>query len=276
MICRIGDVVRQGQVVRLAQDVSPTRVATAIRDGTATQAEPAIAVEATDPTGVYEYVGCLRESMGCRTRTALAAAGRSRGLSTPHDEAIRNLREQLDDGALEHTDTASHRRAVAETSDRTEQLREQVAELRGQLRARREHNLPTESVAADLEATVAELSEVETTAVAATQRLDRANAAAADRRDARERRMQLEDRLANRERDARSWLVDHLRAEYIRALDAVPGGSVPDDPFGVDGLTAALAVGRVADLSAPVVLACARFDSARAASDWLDAAVVDI
>ena len=276
MICRVGDVVRQGRVVRVGQDVSPGRVADAIRTGAATRENPVIAVDAPDPIAVHEYVGCLRASMGCRTKTALAAAGRSRGLSTPHDEEIRTLREQLDSLPVTDGDVAAHRRAVAETSDSVGQLREQVAELRGRLRERRRHDLPTESVAADLEAAIAELSEVETTAAAAAQRLDRVTAEVADRRDARERRMCLEDRIANLERGARSLLVDNLRDEYIRALEAVPDCSVPEDPFTVDGLTAALAVGRVADLSAPVILACNRFDSARAASDWLDAAVVDV
>lgn len=271
-MCRVGDVVRRGRVVHVEQDVAPTSLASAVRgDGT-----ERLAVAAATPHDVHEYVGCLRPSMGLRTRTALAVAGRSRGLATPHDEERRRAADRLDALTVEDSDLATRRQAVAETSERTQHLRERVAEARGRLREREENDLPTDDAAAELEEAIAELSAVETTAVAARQELERASAAATRRRDVREHRLELEDRIANLDRRARAWLVDQLREEYVDALGAVPGGAVPDDPFEADGLTAALAVGRVADLTAPVVVACDRFASARAASEWLDAPVVDV
>ena len=272
MICRVGDVVRQGRVVHVEQDISPATLASVIRG----DKRERLAVTAPDPHDVHEYVGCLRPSIGLRTRTALAVAGRSRGLSTPHDETRQRTAERLDTLTVDEADLADRRQAVAEASEQTQHLRERVAEARGRLREREENGLPTDEAAAKLEDAIAELSAVETAAVAATQRLERASAAAVDRREVRERRMELEDRIANLNRRARAFLVDQLHEEYVDALEGVPGKQVPEDPFEADGLTAALAVGRVADLDAPVVRACSRFDSARAASEWLGAPVVDI
>ncbi|MFC7155811.1 hypothetical protein ACFQPA_10125 [Halomarina halobia] len=48
----------------------------------------------------------------------------------------------------------------------------------------------------------------------------------------------------------------------------------PTDPFAADGVTATLAVLRVGEVRAPVVLACDRFDGAAAAAEWLDAPVL--
>jgi hypothetical protein len=89
--------------------------------------------------------------------------------------------------------------------------------------------------------------------------------------------MHLEDEVANLERRVRSALVDRFRDAYAAAVADVPGGSGdPGDPFDVDPLTAGLAVARVADFDAPVVVVCDRFGSAQAASRWLAAPVVRI
>jgi hypothetical protein len=85
--------------------------------------------------------------------------------------------------------------------------------------------------------------------------------------------MRLEDRAANLERAARAHLVEQVETAYTDAVAAVPGRT-PANPFEADGVTAALAIARVAALDAPVVLACDRFESAAAAASWLDAPVI--
>lgn len=276
MNCRVGDVVRCGRTVTVEQAVSPSTLARAIRTDTAVGTDPVVAIEGTTPGSVHEYVGCLRPAMGLRTRTALAEAGRSRGVSTPYDDELDRLRERLADLEVESESLAPHRRTVAETSRQVEKLRERVATARGRVRERRETDRPTETAVATLEDAIADLTERETTAVAARQRLDSASARARERRDVRERRFELEDRLANCRRDARAWLVDRLRDEYAETLRTVPGARTYSDPLEASGLDAALAVGRLAALDAPVVLACDRFESPRAASEWLDAPIVRV
>jgi multidrug resistance efflux pump len=136
----------------------------------------------------------------------------------------------------------------------------------------------------DLEAELAEatreLSERETERAAAREAVERAERIARESRDARERRRRLEDRRANLQRRARAHLVERIRDEYERALSAVPGGPIEverfDDPFAVEGVTAALAVGRVAEFRAPIVVACDRFECPGAAAEWLDATVLRV
>lgn len=277
MICRVGEVVRRGRIVSVSRDVDPATVAAAVRDGSRHWNGKTVAVAADPPTPVHEHVGCLREGMGLRTRTALARAGRTLGLSTPYDAELREVREALaptnSDGAER---LAENKREAAAEAGATETLRERVAAARGRLAVRREHGLETAPAEADLAAAVRDLSEAETSAAAAAQNLERARTKRQERRDELDERFRLEDRAANLERDARAHLADRLRERYAAAVADVPGGPSTGDPFAVDGLTAGLAVARVADLSAPVVVACDRFDSPARASEWLDAPVIEI
>jgi hypothetical protein len=273
--CRVGDVVRHGRAITVECAVDPAQLLRAIRDpGPAP--EDRVAVVAPAPQPVHEHVGHVHPAMGLRTRTALARAGRTRGLTTPCDEDLAAAREQLASIAVEPGDTTPHRRAVAETAAETERARERVAAARGRLEAAREHGLDVAEASSELEAAVRELSEVETQGAAARQRLDSAREAARDRRETRERQFRLEDRIANLEREARANLVDRLREPYADAIDAVPGSGRVDDPFAAGPVTAALAVARVGALSAPVVIECDRFGSAARASEFLDAPVVEI
>jgi hypothetical protein len=273
--CRVGDVVRHGRAITVECAVDPQRLRRAIRNpGPAP--DDRVAVVAPAPRPVHEHVGHVHPEMGVKIRTALAGAGRSRGLTTPRDDELAAIRGELASIAVDTGDTAPHRRAVAETAAETERARERVAAARGRLEAAREHGLDVTEAASELEAAVRELSEVETDGVAARQRLDRARAAARDRRETRERRFRLEDRLANVERAARAHLVARLRESYADAIDAVPGSGRVDDPFAADPVTAALAVARVGALSAPVLLDCDRFGSGARASEFLDAPVIEI
>ena len=243
-----------------------------------------LAVACPDPRAVHEYVGHVRPSMGLRVRTALSAAARSRGASAPQDDRIEALRQRLADLEVpEPPETAAARRRVAGTEAAVERARERVAALRGRLQAGREAGRDVSDVESDLAEATRELSECETERAAAREALERAQRQARERRDASDRRRQLEDRLANLERAARRDLVERFRDEFADAVAVAPASEAAvaereavADPFETDAVTAALAVGRVADLRAPVVVACDRFDTPEAATDWLGAPVIRV
>lgn len=268
----------RGRAVTLPVDADARTVARAVRDGVASDGETSdgtVRVQSRRPYPVHERVGCIHAEMGVRVRTALAGAARARGLSTPLDSEIRACRDRIASLSVEEVSTADERQAVAAASTATERLREEVAEMRGELTARRaDDRSEATAVAEQFRESARDLSEAETTAVAARQDLARRRREARAARDTLERRLELEDELANLRREARTHLVEVARDAYVSAVSAVPGASVPTDPFDVDAVTAALAVARVADFDAPVVLACDTFRTARAASAWLDAPVI--
>lgn len=282
MICRIGDVVRRGEAVTVARDIDPGRLLDAIasRDARTGATEPRpppeqVTVDCTPPGPVHEHVGYIHPEMGLRTRTALAKAGRTLGLETPYDDDLARLRADLADLSIPDGPDPDDRAVLAAERATVESLREDVAAARGRLQACRERDLETAAAAAELESAIRELSEHETAAVAADERTE-SRSTARERRDALERRFRLEDRIANREREARSCLVDDLREEFAAAVDRVPGATGPPDPFAAPPPVAALAIARLADIDAPVVLSTERFDSADAAREFLGAPVVEI
>lgn len=274
--CRVGDVVRYGRAIRIDPPVDGATVAAAVRDEIGTDGR--IAVDAPQPNPVHEHVGYLHPEMGIRTRTALAKAERSRGLTTPYDDQIAQVREQRASLSVDTSEKTlrTRRQAVAARSTETAQVRERVATLRGKLQAAREHGEEPEEIAGELEAAITELSEIETAEEAARQRLETARQAARERRDAGERIRRLEDQLQNLQRRARTHLVEAATDRYAAAVAAVPGSNERADPFEADPVTAGLAIARIASVSAPLVLGCDRFESAPAASEWLDAPVLKI
>lgn len=285
MILRTDSVVREGRVVDardLSLDADAVLEAIRTQEAELPDVHP-VTIDAPDPEPVHERVGYLRSGMGLRARTALAAAARSRGLDAPQDAAIERVEAELAALDLEPVERAAARKEAAETADETARLRERVAELRGRIQERRDRDADTDDLEPELLEAIRELSEAETEQVAASQRLAGTAETARENRDARERRLRLQDRTANLERAARAHLAETLEAEYAAGVAAVPGsdeggggaaGEQPADPFAVDGLTAALAVARVADLSAPVVCSCGRFETPAAAAAWLDAPVI--
>ncbi len=274
MICRIGERVHRGRVVRTTTTVDQRALTRAVRAGEATDDGTTIAIQARTPGPVHERVGCLHHEMGLRTRTALAEAARSRGHTTALDSRIETLRERLAELTVETVETTDQRQAVAEASANTERLQEAVAETRGELKARREDGDAPET-AEQFRDTARELSEAETAFVAARQNLERRRHAARQARNKLAQRMDIEDELANAEREARRRLVERTQTAFESAIESVPGGPESvGNPFEVDSLTAGLAVARLADLAAPVVLACDRFDSPTAASAFLGAPVI--
>jgi hypothetical protein len=241
-----------------------------------------VAVACPDPGPAHEYVGLVESGMALRVRTALAAGARSRGLSAPQDEDLASVRTQLADLTVPDADAAAARERLAGTESAVAAGRERVATIRGRLQAARDAGRETDDLREELRAAARELSEIETERAAAREALERAERRAREARDARERRRRLEDRAANLARAARSHLVDAVREEFATAVAAVPGpdrageSQATESPFDVDPVSAALAVGRVAQLRAPVVLAVGRFASPDAAADWLDAPVVRV
>lgn len=277
MICRVGATLHCGRVVSVEQPVRPETVATAIREGAA-HGEQSVAVWARTPHRVHERVGCLHPDVNLRVRTALAVAARARGLRTVYDRRLREARVSLAQFDPESVELDETRRALAATRSDVEGLRERVATVRGRLQAREAEDLATEQTREQLRDRARELSEAETTAAAHRQTLDRKRRQARQIRDQLERRLELEDAVANLHRQARARLVERVRGAYTSVLLDVPGGParVPEDPFAVDSLSAGLAIARIADFDAPVVLAGDRFESPRAASRWLRAPVVHV
>lgn len=228
-----------------------------------------IDVECPAPGPLHRFVGLLDGRPVRSRRRLLALAARSRGATAPQDDAIHHLREELADCSPPALDLSSLRRRAAEVGQRESDLRERAATLRGELSARREVGADTEAVADELTDVTAELVEVETDRIAAEQALADAERRAREARDARERRLELQDALANRRREARSHLADRVAGAVDDAEETVPGR--PGAPT-----TTRLAVVRVAEVEAPVVLAVDRFESADHAHRVLDAPVVRV
>ena len=216
--------------------------------------------EAPEPSAV---LGSLPADAGLRRQ--LAAAARSRGRTSSVAGEIDEIESELAAVEVEPVDLTAARRRVAETTGETERLKERVAALRGDARARRAVDAEADETLGDLEEAAAELSAAQTEAIAAEQALERARAEAARARDERRRRMRLRDRLRNRRRAARRELAKSVYPAFRRALTAVPSGD-PDaagtEPAAYDGdpIAASLAAVRVAALDVPVEL---RGDAAR-------------
>lgn len=272
----VDDRVFEGRAVDLTGvDVSASAVLEAIR-GTG-EGGSAVDVECPEPGPTHDHVGRLPPTSFDR-RGALAAAARSLGHESPASDRLADIREELASLPAPGVDLRSARRRVAEAGAEEERLRERVAELRGRLRARRETGADVEAVRAELSDAVARLSEVETERIAAEQALERAEAEARSARDRRERRLELEDRVANLERTVRADLAAAVWDRFREALDAVPGAATAgDEPGAYDGddATAALAVARLAPLDAPVVVdGLDRVDGASEARAVVDAPVI--
>lgn len=236
-----------------------------------------VTVTCDSPGSVHEYVGFVAPDSSLRVRAALAATARELGYTAPQDKEMQAIRGELDDISPSDVDLASLRKAAANTDEDVDRLRERVAALRGRVQALREAGVDASDAESELEDATRELSEVETKSVAANQQLERARTRARNGRDERARRLQLEDRLANLRRDARAALAEAVYPSFVDALSAVPGavdaGAEPSEYRGSE-VTAALAIARLAPLSAPIVLQCNRFESAAVAAEILDTPVV--
>jgi hypothetical protein len=274
MRVRVAGAVRTGRAVDLdGLDVDPREALAAVRG------DPGpVAVDCPAPGPVHDHVGLVAPDRTVRVRTALAAVARQRGHEAPQDERLAARRADL--AALDPPEpsvAAARERLGAVDETELAELREDVAARRGAVQARLELDAAVEPAREALSDAVADLAAAQTDRVAAEQTLDGARERARAARDRRRERLHLEDEVANLERAARKHLSGELLEEFATAVDAVPGdGSVPGRPSSFRGpdSTAALAVARMTDLRAPVVLAAGRFDAAAAAARCLDAPVV--
>ncbi|EMA66325.1 hypothetical protein C461_11844 [Halorubrum aidingense JCM 13560] len=205
---------------------------------------------------------------GASLRTELAAAARSRGRTPAVASELAELREALDEIAIEPVDVETARRRVAAATGEEARLKERIAALRGDVRARRAVDAATDETLGDLESTAAELSSAQTERIAAEQAFERARDRVARTRDERERRLRLRDRLRNRRRDARRELAREMYPAFRDALTEVPGGDethANGTPSEYEGpaIAASLAAVAVADVDGPVTLG-------EAAASWID------
>lgn len=276
----LGDERLQGRSIDLRpRDVDAATVATAIE-----QEEPIrvngrrVVVDCPSPGPVHERVGVIAPDRRYEIRTALAVIGRERGYETPQDEAIDRIEAELTSLEFDPADSRPVRRRLAELDGESEELGERVAALRGRVRALRERDDATEAEVTaarqELQAAIGELTDLETDRIAAEQALDAVRSDARVDRDRRERRLQLQDRLANRRRAAREHLAERLRPAFESALAAVPGSTTDASGSFPTGATAALAVCRIAPLAAPVVVADDRFPTPAAAVELIGAPAI--
>ncbi|PSQ38787.1 hypothetical protein BRD13_05525 [Halobacteriales archaeon SW_5_70_135] len=284
MIVRVGGRRFEGDAVDLP-DGDPERVARAVAGesaaGVEVEVDIEVEVEAPAPGPVTRRLSPVTPETSLSVGPALAAAARSRGHEAPQDAELARVRDELASIEVESVDVTPARRRLAEVGDREQRLQERVAELRGRLGAHRDREASPPSESEErLRAAVAELTEVRTERLAAEEAVERAERRGRRARDERERRLGLEDRRDNLRRAAREHLVDRVREPFVEALRAVPGvdpGPEPGadvDPRAVPDVDAALATARLAAVSAPLVVACGRFESAEAAAATLSAPVV--
>jgi hypothetical protein len=259
-----------------AVDLAGVDIATeTVRDAIRGTAESAISVDCPGPSRWWEPLAV--PTGGTPPLDRLVAAARSRGVSVPEERALAAADRELAAHEVEDADREAARKRLAAAGEEVAALREAVAAARGQLEARRDVGAGTEAAEAALEDATARLAEAETERVAAEQAHERAQRRARRARSTRERRLELQDRVKNRRRDARRALVRAVADRFEDAVEAVPGdATLSTDPLRVTGDTVAagLAAVRLADLHAPVVDDTGRFRSAAAAADRLDARVI--
>lgn len=271
MRIRVGESELVGQALDLrAHDVSATQLVSAVR-------EPATDRVAAPPAGeLHNSVGIIRPGMQFDCGGALAAAGRSIGLESPQAAEIARLDREIAAIEPESPDLRAARRRAAEAGADVAALKETVARISGRLNARRDAGLPTAEVKQELAERTRELTEAETEAIAAEEALPRAEARAETARDERARRLSLVDRRENRRREARQWFRNALAPAFERALASLPVPTEPTSPaaFAGPAHVAALAIARIAPLTAPVVLVDGPFERAIEARAALDGPVL--
>lgn len=221
------------------------------------------------PGPVFEHVGYVGPTTTIPRRSAITAAARSRGRTSSVDEEIRECRDALAAIDVPTADVPSALAAVAEAGDTVDSLRDRVARLGGVVAASETDPERVASAQASLRDAAAELAEAETAHHAARQELARERDRQRAANDARERRLALEDRLANLQRAARRELAEREADRIRRALDAVP-----DWPGASEDARLALAIARTAAVRAPVVVDSGPFRTPGQARACLAAPVV--
>lgn len=252
----VGDEGR-GVVDCRGRDVDAERLLRAIRD----PADDLVACPAPGPA--HAHLGWLHPGTRLNRRAAFAAVARSRGETPPQVEELRAVAVELRALDAESTDLLEARERAAAAGAERDRLRERVATLQGRVQAKREAGLDDSAAAEELATAAARLSEATTEREAARQALARARETARDAYDRRERRLELQDRAANLQREARATLADRVRPPVERALDRLGGPPLAEAPDAV----VALAAGAVAAFDAPVVYDLDRLEPEAAARE---------
>ena len=264
MRLRLDDVERTGPAIDARSlDIDARRLLAAI------ETSDASIVSCPRPGPVFEHVGCVGPTTTITRRSAIAAAARSRGRTSSVDDEIRDCRDALAAIDVPTADVPSALAAVADAGDAVDSLRDHVARLGGVVAASDTDPARVASAQASLREAAAELAAAETAHHAARQELARERDRQRAANDARERRLAIEDRLANLRRTARRELAGRDGARIRRALDAVP-----DWPRAGEDARLALAIARTAAVRAPVVVDAGPFRTPGQARACLAAPVV--
>ncbi|MFB6111505.1 MAG: hypothetical protein ABEJ35_03105 [Halobacteriaceae archaeon] len=247
---RTAEIDRAGRRLDLRNaDIAPAELVAAAREADDAR------IHAPVGGPLYERAGYITRSLRLSLRPALAEAMRTRTIETSVDHELARTQRTLAELSTPTVDLRAAREAVAAATTEEAALRERVARLGGRTEAFRELGEPPETEA--LEAAATALSEAETERVAAEQQLRRARIRAQEARDARARQRRLEDRLANRQRTARTELVEAGWPVFRRAVAALPvtvtAGDSPPSWDGPDWVTA-LALFRIAEAEAPIIV----------------------
>lgn len=269
MRLQLGGVERTGPAIDARNfDIGPAELLAEIRDP-----DSAI-VSCPRPGPVFEHVGHIGPTTTISRRTAVAAVARSRGRTPSFDDEIRELREERAEIHVSAVDVPAALATVAEAGETVESLRDRVARLGGVVAASDDGDVEADVDAmtraqSSLRTAAAELADAETTLHAARQELARERERQRAANDARERRLELEDRLGNLRRAAREELVDREAARLRRALDAIP-----DWPHAVADARLALAIARNAAVRVPLIVESGPFRTPGQARACLAAPVV--
>ncbi|WP_410765923.1 hypothetical protein [Haloferax sp. DFSO60] len=267
--------VRTGRGIDLLGfELDAETVADAVRDEASV---PELTIDCPAPGPGHETLGVVSSSLSS-PGNLFEAVGRSRGESSPADSDLARLEARRRDVSTSANatppDLDSARQRVAETGADVARLREETAALRGRLTAHREaeDDGAVADVGRKLRETTTKLSEVETERIAAEQRLSALEREARGVRDQREERLKLEDALDNRRRESRAYFSDRYASAAEQTAETLADFASGSVAF--DSLLTTLACIRLADLDAPVVLACDFFDDAETAAAALDTPVI--
>lgn len=268
---RSGDRLGDGRAVELrGKHVTAETVRAAVRGESET-----VVIDCQSPSRWLAPLGYPEN--GAPALDRVIAAARSQGHHPPHERALGTAQRELQRLAVDQIDTAEARQRLADAGTAVDRIREEVATARGRLQARREMGADTADAESALTAAMKRLSEAETERIAAEQAHQTAERQARQARKLRERRLKLQDRVANRRRETRHALAAHVAEAFTEAVSSLPGdATLSTAPLGVNGddVTAALAAVRIADLRAPIVDTTSRFASASATAAALDTPVI--
>ncbi len=236
-------------------------------------------VACSRPGSLFDAVGVVDPSLNVSLRRVLAAVARRRGHRADAADELRSVRAELATLGVSRCDRAKQRRQVATAGADEAELAERVATIRGELQARRDASVDVSATEDRLSDAVAALTDARTERLSAEQALDRVRKDSRALRDRRDRRLRLQDRERNLERDIHRELADSVYDEFAAAVRRVPGGAAPGRSvveYDGDDVTAALAILRMLRTATPAVLAVDRFDGPERAAHELGVPVLRV